>query len=98
MTTAKRKVTECVTRMERADKQIDTLVTKLDRRTKLFDDERKAWYKEFLTLKELIRRAAFADDALLKALEGVYSMRDCVLCTRTLCWCMQVRRAVWLRE
>jgi hypothetical protein len=71
MTTAKRKVTECVTRMERADKQIDTLVTKLDRRTKLFDDERKAWYKEFLTLKELIRRAAFADDALLKALEGV---------------------------
>lgn len=70
MSIAKRKVDECVRRMERSDKQVDVLVVKLDRRTKLFDEERKMWYKEFLTLKELIRRSGFADVTVIKALEG----------------------------
>ena len=79
MTLARRKVDECVRRMERSDAQVDELVAKLDRRTRLFDEERKAWYKEFLTLKELLRRAGIMDDMMMKTLEGAM---------RWSCFCM----------
>ena len=74
MDAARRKVEEAVRRMERSDKQVDMLVVKLERRTKLFDEERRMWYKEFLMLKEAIRRAGFADDSFLIALEGTLSV------------------------
>ncbi len=74
MSAAKRKVDEAIRRMERSDKQVDVVVVKLERRTKLFDEERRMWYKEFLMLKEAIRRANFADDSVIIALEGACAL------------------------
>jgi hypothetical protein len=57
--------------MERSDFEFDMLVKKLDRRKKLFDEERKQYLKEFLMLRELIRRAGLSEESSLwKALEG----------------------------
>ncbi len=61
--------------VQRADAEADSLTAKLDRRTRLFDEERKLYYKEFLMLKEMVRRAGLleADNALLQSFEGVYA-------------------------
>ena len=71
---AKEKVEECLEQVQRSDLEVDSLTAKLDRRTRLFDEERKLYYKEFLMLKELVRRAGLLDDnsGLLKSFEGPF--------------------------
>jgi hypothetical protein len=72
VTKAKEKVEECLEQVERADGEVDSLTAKLDRRTRLFDEERKLYYKEFLMLREMVRRAGLLEEnsALLKSFEG----------------------------
>ena len=74
MTKAKEKVDECLEQVERSDAEVDSLTAKLDRRTRLFDEERKLYYKEFLMLREMVRRAGLLEEnsALLKSFEGVW--------------------------
>lgn len=60
---------EANSRATSAEALVDTMRSRLSRRTHDFNTERKNWYKTLLTLKELVRDAGIEDENLILAIQ-----------------------------
>lgn len=66
---ANARANECIERVKASELKVDEAKSALNRRTLHFDEERAAFYKELLSLRDLIKRSAINDPAILKMLD-----------------------------